>query len=599
MIEKIEIQYFRSIYKVSIDNIGSINIFTGKNDVGKSNILKALNLFFNNCISEIGDYNFMQNYNLKRLEEVRKDTVKGKQFIQIKITFRRGKQYEKTLPEKFIVSKKWNRDSDIPQVSDNIEMLLKKNKKTYNDRNKASLTRYLNGLKYIYIPAIKDKLIFEDMIKRLQNTVYNRKLVGNYELSDTMDSLYQNVVNTTRELSDEFKKATNIVSMIATPTEVDQLYKTLKIITKVENSTVGLEDRGDGIRVRYIPSILNYISLNASENYIWGFEEPENSLEFNLARKMANDFYSIYKKNSLIFVTTHSPAFIDIGYMDEGRGYRCYKEDNVTEIVDFHNADKLTALEEELGYAYILKKQFDEYKEMTIRNEEMRLTVENLQAELKISQKPVLLTEGKTDAKILNIAWEKLYGMECPFDIKSCNLLEEDSNDNAVAGASVLKKILCSTRFDSNKIVIGLFDNDKAGLEEFKLDANYLYADNKLWKEHKNKKGYAFVIPTNEVLEEIAKIKNLSIEFLFDEECLKKEVNGKKLNFLPSKSVHIINGITVSSEVASDKYWYYSKIEDTTKTQFAFDVVPTFEKEKFENFRLIFSVVLDILETLE
>ena len=213
---------------------------------------------------------------------------------------------------------------------------------------------------------------------------------------------------------------------------------------------------------------------------------------------MANDFYSIYKKNSLIFVTTHSPAFIDIGYMNEGRGYRCYKEDNVTEVVDFYNADKLTALEEELGYAYILKKQFDEYKEMTIRNEEMQLTVENLQAELKISQKPVLLTEGKTDAKILNIAWEKLYGIECPFDIKSCNLLEEDSNDNAVAGASVLKKILCSTRFDSNKVVIGLFDNDKAGLEEFKLDANYLYADNKLWKVHNNKKGYAFIIPTNE-----------------------------------------------------------------------------------------------------
>lgn len=93
---------------------------TGKNDVGKSNILKALNLFFNNCIVEEGDYDFRRNYNLKRLEEVRKDTIKGKQFIQIKITFRRGKQFEKTLPEKFTITKKWNRDSEIPQMSDNI-----------------------------------------------------------------------------------------------------------------------------------------------------------------------------------------------------------------------------------------------------------------------------------------------------------------------------------------------------------------------------------------------------------------------------------------------------------------------------------------------
>lgn len=48
MIEKIEIQYFRSIYRISFTNVSSINILTGKNDVGKSNVLKALNLFFNN-----------------------------------------------------------------------------------------------------------------------------------------------------------------------------------------------------------------------------------------------------------------------------------------------------------------------------------------------------------------------------------------------------------------------------------------------------------------------------------------------------------------------------------------------------------------------
>ncbi len=95
MIEKIEIQYFRSIYRTVITGVGDINVITGKNDVGKSNVLRALNLFFNNYIINQGDYKFSQNYNLKRLEEVRKDTIKGKQFIQIKVTFIRGNQYEK------------------------------------------------------------------------------------------------------------------------------------------------------------------------------------------------------------------------------------------------------------------------------------------------------------------------------------------------------------------------------------------------------------------------------------------------------------------------------------------------------------------------
>ena len=46
VIEGIQIRYFRSVYNVILSNCKDINVITGKNDVGKSNILKALNLFF-------------------------------------------------------------------------------------------------------------------------------------------------------------------------------------------------------------------------------------------------------------------------------------------------------------------------------------------------------------------------------------------------------------------------------------------------------------------------------------------------------------------------------------------------------------------------
>lgn len=599
MIEKIEIQYFRSIYRTTITGVRDINVLTGKNDVGKSNVLRALNLFFNNCIISEGDYKFSQNYNLKRLEEVRKDTIKGKQFIQIKITFVRGKQYEKTLPEKFTVTKKWNRDDEFPQVSDNIEILLKKSGKAFNDRNKASLTRFLNNIKYVYIPAIKDKHIFDEMLERLQETVYTRRLSGDILLNDTMNILYENVSKTTQELSNEFKEATSVESMIATPNNVSELYKTLKIMTKMDEDTVRLEDRGDGIQVRYIPSILNYISINASEKYIWGFEEPENSLEFNMSKKMSEDFYNTYRKNNLIFLTTHSPAFVDIGYKEFGKGYRCYKENNMSKIVSFEMANSLSPLAEELGYAYILRQQYEDYKRLVEKNVEMRKAIEQLEATLKISQKPILLTEGKTDAKILNVAWEKLFDYECPYDIKSCNLLVEDSKENAIAGAGILNKILCSTRYDSGRIVIGMFDNDKAGVKEFALDANYKFVEGKIWKEHKNKQGYAFVIPASRELKKIADAQNLSIEFLFDYEILQKEVDGKKLILDRPKAITKINGIEIEAKDAEDSYWYMSKIQDSSKTDFAFYVVPTFEKEQFENFRAIFSIVSEILETAQ
>ncbi len=599
MIERIEIQYFRSIYRTTLTKVEAINVLTGKNDVGKSNVLKALNLFFNNCIVEEGDYDFGRNYNLKRLEEVRKDTIKGKQFIQIKITFRRGKQFEKTLPEKFTITKKWNRDSEIPQVSDNIEQQLVKNGKIYNDRVRASLTRYLNKIKYVYVPAIKDKHIFENMLERLQETVYEKKLANNASLTETMSNLFENVIKTTEELSAEFKVATNIDSMIATPNDVKELYRTLSIITKSDDNLVRLEDRGDGIQVRYIPSILNYIATNASENYIWGFEEPENSLEYNMARKMAEDFYSIYKANSTIFLTTHSSAFIDLGYKEDGRGFRCYKDLETTVVVSFEEAHKLELLEEELGYAYILKEQYEQYKAVVQRNEEMQEKIENLETEILLAQNPVLFTEGKTDAQILRVAWEKLYDYDCPFEIKSCNLMEEDAEGNAsLAGADMLKKVLCTARYDSEKVIIGMFDNDAAGIKAFKLDNNYEFHQEKSWKEHKNKKGFAFLIPTNEETQKIAEGKNLSIEFLFSRETLNKKVNDKGLILKPQCVVTLIKGIQMLKERASDEYWYMSDIDNDTKTDFAYTVVPTLEKEDFINFKPVFEIILEILEQL-
>lgn len=598
MISKIEIQYFRSIYRETISNIQELNIFSGKNDVGKSNVLKALNLFFNNCIVEDGDYSFKENYNLQRLNEVRKETIKGKQFIQIKLMFVRGKQYEKTLPEVFVVSKKWNRDSNIPQITDDIEARLKKAGRSYNARCRASLTRFLNSIKYIYIPAIKDQHIFDLILQQLQNTVYHNKLSENATLKESLAALFDSVVNSTKELSDEFEKKTKVKSMISTPSQVDELYRTLNIITQVEGGTVSLENRGDGIRVRYLPSILNYIASNSNEKYIWGFEEPENSLEFNLAIDMAGDFYNTYRIRNTIFLTTHSPAFIDLGYKEFCNGYRCYKMNQSTKIVDFKNADSLQSLNEELGYIKILRKQYEEYQKMKELTLVQNDVIEKLKTEILLSKKPVLLTEGKTDAKILAVAWEKLYEYDCPFDIKDCNLLDANVEKNALAGAGILKKILCSVRFDDSKTIIGLFDNDKAGQDAYKLDENYEESTIGRWKKHKNGKGYAMLIPAVGEVEKIADIKNLSVEFLFPKKSLDTQVAGKKLTLISPYEVRKINGIDVEKRMAGEEYWYYSKIDDTTKMDFAFCVVPCLEQESFSNFRPLFEQVMRILEEI-
>ena len=199
-------------------------------------------------------------------------------------------------------------------------------------------------MQYFYIPAIKDKKIFDSMLHNLQNTVYSKKLSGKDSFVKLMSELYGQVLSTTEELSTEFLWATGIQSSISTPKEVDELYKTLHIETNYSGGIIPLEDRGDGIRVRYIPSILNYIACNSNNMTIWGFEEPENSLEFNRARQMANDFYNQYKQKCQIFLTTHSPAFIDLGTRKTCTGYRCYVKNNETKLPLFTKISRYSSL---------------------------------------------------------------------------------------------------------------------------------------------------------------------------------------------------------------------------------------------------------------
>lgn len=596
-INKIEIRYFRSIYHATLTNLNDITVFSGKNDVGKSNALKALNLFFNNYIVSEGDFVFSENYNLQRLDEARR--TKGKQFIQISVTFYRDSQYEITLPKTFTITKKWIRDSELPNVSDNIEKQLKMEGRIYNAKSRSSLTRFLNRIEYIYIAAIKDNAIFEGMIERLQRNIYSHRLSGNSQLNDSLRTLYDNMVDATKELSDEFKKATAVDSMIATPTEVDELYKTLQIITKMGTGTVSLENRGDGIRIRYIPSIMHYIAVNSrNKDYIWGFEEPENSLEFNLARLMATDFYNVYSKRSMILLTTHSPAFIDLGTKERGRAFRCFKSVELkTEIVDYEHAKDLPSLADELGYSMILQKQYDDLKRALQEKAEMKLKVEKLEEEIRNSSKTVLLTEGKTDVIILKKAWEKLYEVECPFEIKSCNLVEEN-NHTSVAGAGILKNKLLACSADSKNVVIGMFDNDKEGKKNYVLDNNYKEPIGRTWKKHVSEKGYAFVIPAStDELKEIEKIDNLSIEFLFSEASLQKKHNGRGLEFTPMKVITKVNGVDISCEETSR--WYYSSIQSDSKNYFANAIVPTFDKEEFKNFEPLFAIIQEIIDDID
>lgn len=593
-IKRIEIQYFRSIYNVTIKDFSDLNMLSGKNDAGKSNVLKALNLFFNNRIDSETEFNFSENFNLSRLQQVRKNSVKGRQFIRIKVTFDRGDSFAKTLPKLFSITKKWYRNDIFPSdVKNDIENRMNSEGMVYNERrSKTSLTMFLNKIRFFYIPAIKDNKIFDEMLLCLRETIYNDKLATDKKLQIVLNDTAKKVGQAADDLNNEFYEVTKIQSEIIPPNSVAELYNTLKIITKTDNGSVSILDRGDGIRVRYIPSILNYIAQNTHNICIWGYEEPENSLEYNLALKMAEDFIQ-YSLDSQIFVTTHSPAFIGLEN-NCVKIFRCYKSQGSTSVLDMIRAEQQDELKEELGYIRLLKEQNRFYKSKVLELELVKKESELLRKSLESVSKPILMTEGKTDVDILTNAWKRLYNCECPFIIKSCNTYSDESNVSA-DGCVMLANTLKCWKYDASNMLIGLFDNDEEGIKGFDLGENFeKYKEN--IKKHRNGNVFALVLPATEQLKKFEDVKNLCIEFYFDLESLNKKVDGMGLELEAKTIVEKCGNITINErepDINTELYLY--KPKKNTKAYFAEKVVPMLPDAKFCNFRILFEQVLKII----
>ncbi len=245
LIHKVEISYFRSIYQESLGECRPLNIVVGGNDSGKSNILRAINLFFNNC-SDLGDpYNFDKDFSMYRLKQTQKG--KSKAFLSVKITFNNVFGYA-SLPDQFTVKKQWNRYAITPDVSFFPNELHKKQK---------FIQRFLNKIQVSYVPAIKSKDIFSHYLKLLHDTLASK----NIHFSDATTQLTDAVNIATKIMSGRIKDGIGIDSNIAAPKDFRDLFGDLDFSTRVKNGeTVSLRQRGDGVQVSQIPYILDFIA---------------------------------------------------------------------------------------------------------------------------------------------------------------------------------------------------------------------------------------------------------------------------------------------------------------------------------------------------
>lgn len=601
-IHSVEIKYFRSIYHLRLQNLSDLTVFSGRNDAGKSNILKALNLFFNSQTDWQTALEFYRDFNIRRLEEVRRDTIKGKQFISIRVTFNRGQRFIGTLPARFSVTREWYRDSQMYTQRDDLASPIRMRDIKSLRMARRSLTQFMNNIRYEYIPAVKDSRVFEHVLAQLQGALYS---TASAEVDELMGQVKNSLSSHVQMLTHEFESATGVNTQVALPKTLQGLYR-LSVDTQygpAPDYTVSLDLRGDGIRTRYLPSILHYISsASLKQLSIWGFEEPENSLEYRMIAPMVDQFVRTYSRSSQVLVTSHSPAFISQWKNSAVRVARVVNVTGSTEAIfldDKSGTSPDLTLLGEIGLTQILDELHERYTSGITELEAKRTTLEHLEKASKQQQTPRVLTEGSTDVEILRTAWAKLRSEPCPYTLQSCDIAPNGQGGRG--GATILKQYLEVVRHDHPRLEIGLFDTDKEGIEAFQSLKHFkAFPSIPGVKIHENGRAFALTLCVPPGREDFAKEKNLSIEWFFSDDILKNSLSPEGVGLtIEVPKLKIINAKTnafIKYEPDPDATWSQYEITNG-KAVFASTIVPSLEAAEFISFEPLLTTLTSLAQT--
>lgn len=496
IIEKIEISKFRSFGELETIETFDLNVFSGSNDSGKSNLLKALNLFFTGQSDLNVRYNSESDFN----KWFRDNNVRGQRLIEIKVFVAKGNYGDKIGINKGFIAKKIFRvdgGSDIFIYSRKNELI---ELGTLSHRKANAVIN--EKIRFVYIPAIRD-IKFRESIQTLIQEIAKStdKRFKSQDLKEAFDMMEIGIDNQLKSLTKYVKEKMEID--VDTNVNFSTLLESLTFETsekikikkrghsELETQKVNLKNRGDGIQMQFFSFMLWFISKYDTKHfYIWGYEEPEIAFEFKRQFEFAELFQDNFSKVAQIFVTTHSPAFAFIEGDKTTKVFRVNyeKERNpkssryITRILpinDYYeglfrdltnaseenkkslerdiwgiNAQKISkmigeSLEEVIGLREISKNQLDELKKViTQQNEQnktLKANISAIESELKnLFPEKIFICE---DEKAIRF-WENLLFDKSQIDSTSFKIIASKGCANNDVETAVLHLMNSKPRYE-------------------------------------------------------------------------------------------------------------------------------------------------------
>ena len=473
---------------------------------------------------------------------------------------------------------------------------------------KPGLTWFLKFTEFVYVPAIRDRLYLRHLLGVFSKTITDRP---DKHLKAASENLSNLIESRSSDLRQKLKKATGIDVTLQIPQTMLALLDASGLLT---NEGIPLELRGDGIQSLAVSGILADLnSRQSSYRYIWGFEEPENSLEYIKAAELADEILESYSIDAQVFITTHSPAFIAMKnsktsiYHVKVDHKQCehrdhtekYESTTSTVAQVFGNLlfDEVSHLSTELGFIGMMRQVDKDLRQFSTLKEEN----EQLKRKAISKHRPLLVVEGPNDCKTLRHAWECLYERDMPFDILGAG------------GAEKITKLLDSSR-TGQELIFALYDHEGAGIKSIQQLSNCGFTEihqNGSFQFRFKQRILARTLPTPAGRECNASNHNLSLEHYFSDDFLLHvdAKSGNKLfssnNYIKDRRDYHVHEDLLAQEIDEGRITLcHRKLENEkgekkiTGKSLLVDCLLCLPNEDFEPFRALFEIIVSHLDPL-
>jgi energy-coupling factor transporter ATP-binding protein EcfA2 len=398
LVRDIQVRNFRTLRAASAEELDEYVPIVGLNGSGKSNLLRALSLFFNGEVEPGVPVEIKRDHfdNGKRLG--------GKRRISVQVTFDLTSGYTARkevqvlfnrlgVEDTLVVERAWlYADPTLTSLVE--ELRAGSSEEDLNqlvDEDARALAMFIRSIRLRYVSNhIRPSQLLGDEIQTLRRAINRRVRYRNAFKTGNVQEALNDVGQVARELLAEVSRHVTSSSPELSdispeiPSDFAELAFQLGIQAVTESGVRQAPDlQGSGTQSYLLHQVLNLIDNSAFEvdfgwtkAVIWAIEEPESFLHAGLRTKLAEDLLKFaHDSRRQVFLTTHEPDFQRVA----DRVWLASRNGAST------NLSKMTARE-------------------AVRTSS-QLRISSYQHPLHLSpDRPLLIVEGSSDAEYITLA---------------------------------------------------------------------------------------------------------------------------------------------------------------------------------------------------